>query len=119
MIVEQITWLSKEAREAQITVRGDGVTALVFCHPCKLSVGARINEPLHAFGASAIQISRSQEERIENQKGLTHFVQGKVVKYETPTVSAKGFLIQIEDYFPGGIRQGDYISFECARLDAW
>lgn len=119
MIVEQISWLSEEAQEAEVRVRGNGATALVFCHPCRLIVGEKISNHLHAFEASGIQISDSQEERIENLKGLAHFVQGNLIKSETPTVSTKGFLIKIDDYFPGGIKQGDYISFECARIDFW
>lgn len=117
--VENISWLSKEAREAEVRIRGSGATALVFSHPCSLNEGQKISVPLHAFNASEIQISESQEERVENLKGLSHFVQGKLIDLNTPIVSAKGFLIQIDDYLPGGIKRGDFVCFKCGRIDYW
>jgi len=117
--VENIHWLSREAEEAEVLISSAGVQLLAFCCPCTRSVGTILREPLHAFSASQIQLSDSNFESIENTEGFKCKVVGTLIDHAQQLILACDFLIQIDDYLPGGIQQGDIISFNCSRIDLW
>ena len=90
-----------------------------FCHPCKLELGQAITSPVHAFAAREIQLAPEQEPSIRTLQGLAHSVVGTLVDMQQQLVSSCGFVIQLDDHLPGGLQNGDTVSFQCGRLDIW
>lgn len=58
MKVIDILWISKVAKEAELTVSDGIYNCIVFSQPCDVSKGDLINAPLHAFITKDIMASR-------------------------------------------------------------
>jgi hypothetical protein len=117
--VTNIAWLSEAAREAEVTLCSGTARVLSFCHPCELKLGQEVSSPVHAFAAHDIQLAPGREPSIYTLQGLAHSVVGILEDMRQQLGRSCGFVIQLDDHLPGGLQNGDIISFQCGRLDIW
>ncbi len=118
MIVNQIEWISKEAKEALLFV-GDGeYECVAFSHPCHFDKGYVLSEPILAFNAKGIMLSQEAKVLI-TQKGeyFAHEVVGILSGLNPTIISVGSIRIELEEALPGGIKQNDIVQFSCSRLD--
>jgi hypothetical protein len=122
MIVKNIKWISKTAEEAEVEISDGEFTCIAFSQPCNANIGDTIKEPLHVFsiknamlceGDTALGIFGNEG------TGLSRKVIARVVDVSEQLIAVGRINLTIEDYLPGGIRAGDLIEFDCARIDLW
>lgn len=121
MIVKQLTWLSKVAREAELIISDGKYECVAFSHPCDVQEGSALNEPLHAFMVNDLMISRERNFSISLLKpnGLAQRCIAEVVDAENGLVKIGNILVMLEGKAPPGALPGDFIEFSCVRLDVW
>ena len=123
MIVKQLTWLSKAAKEAELLISDGTNECLTFSHPCDIKEGELLKEPLHSFMVEdfMIVIDHNKNENIKriNESYFSHYCVAKVISIEESTVAVGGILIEIEGGIPGWANEGDLVEFKCSRLDIW
>ncbi len=120
MKVLSLNWISESSKEAELVISDDTHSLVVFCHPCSVTIGEEITGPLHIFMPSNIMLSEETEQKIE--KGtppLGSFIIARMENSAKGLCSVGGIELEIEDYLPGGIQDGDIIEFNCARVDLW
>ena len=122
MIVKNIKWISKAAEEAEVEISDGEFTCIAFSQPCDANIGDTINKPLHVFSIKNAIVCEGDTAlgiwSIEGT-GLSRKVIAKVMDVSEQLIAVGRIDLIIEDYLPGGIRTGDLIVFNCARIDLW
>lgn len=120
MIVHDIDWISDpEDREAFVLVGGRTLTLWAFSHPCDLSVGSLIVEPLSGLDCLSYIAEKESEDFVElvDKNSRSYTICGIVARKEPKViVYVDGILINIS-YLSADIRVGDRILMQCARID--
>lgn len=49
MKIKKIEWISKDAKEAEVVINDGSYECVCFCHPCSISLGEIISDPIIAF----------------------------------------------------------------------
>ncbi|MFJ5283355.1 hypothetical protein ACIP66_05785 [Pseudomonas sp. NPDC088429] len=122
VIVKNIKWISQISEEAEVEISDGEFTCIAFSHPCRASIGDKVNEPLHIFSMkNAMRCTELAELGIWNIQGqdLSRKVIARVLDTSEQVVTVGKITMTIDDYLPGGIIVGDLIEFECARIDLW
>ena len=111
-----------------ITAGSDSVELLVtdgvmscraFSHGANVAVGETLVEPLHLFGLSRCQITEARTPLIEQIDGLAHRGVGRLERVAEPLLKSGGLSFSPDDHLPGGLQVGDWVEFECSRIDVW
>ncbi len=116
--IEKMNWHSKEALEAEVYISDGMYEFLFFAHPFHGKQGQIINSEFGALNSSNIYRIDSDKFRIEKlQDFFAYRIGGKVICMKECIIQIGSFHIKLDDYLPGDLVEGEYISFECDRLD--
>lgn len=121
MLVKALKWVSVQAKEAELLISDGSYECIAFSQPCEIREGDVLDEPLHAFIVTDIMISTKSNGDILliNQNGLQQHCTAQIMSIEFGLVKIGNISIIIEEVMPLGVYQGDFIEFNCARLDVW
>ncbi|WP_019409929.1 hypothetical protein [Pseudomonas psychrophila] len=121
MKVKSIRWTSIAAQEAEVEITDDDYICTVFSQPCEVSVGDNLNEPLHIFDIKNVRINEELTPSIASNCNdtLKRKIVGKVIDTENQIILVGKLRFIVDDYLPGGLQAGDYIEFDCERIDLW
>ncbi len=118
MIIESISWLSEEAKEAKLVITDGKYKCIAFSHPCDFQVNEILKWPLRAI--DCINVMRSYEHTINitptKKNGLGHKGVGRIIHVQTKLLAVGEILILLNN-LPKDIIDGDFVEFECVRLD--
>ena len=121
MIVRQLFWISKSAKEAELLISDGEFECIAFSQPCDIKEGDHLKEPLHAFIVNNLMISRDENCSVVliKDNGLAQKLVTKVVDVENGIVKIGNIEILLDEKAPPGVLAGDLVEFTCARLDIW
>ncbi|MCM1123501.1 MAG: hypothetical protein NC416_13040 [Eubacterium sp.] len=121
MHIEKIEWLSKEGKEAILTVVSDTKRLVCFSCPCFNNIGDELTEPIECLDTYDVVLCEKREDSIEKMEGEFEYkLQGELKDVQNGTVDVYGFIIHIdENRIPGDITNGMFIQFIVSRLDIW
>lgn len=119
--VQNIKWISKEAQEAEVIITDGKYNICCFSQPFNGVIGDYLTEALHAYNLSEIsQLEQHNTKIIKLSGTFNYLVEGKIIDKKLQLIKIGGITIDISDsYLPNDINEGDYISFECERIDLW
>jgi hypothetical protein len=119
MIIKKLTWLSQEGQEAELVVSDGTYECLTFCHPCNLSEGQKIQNPLYAFMTENLMLSYKEEHSIKQLKPemFGHFCIAQVMDRAKNLVTVGGLSIIVDEDLPIGCDNDTFVEFSCGRLD--
>lgn len=119
MIVKKLTWLSEEAKEAELLVSDGNYECIVFSQPCDFNVGDEINVPLLAFITNNLMESDQQDYSIQiTAPGLlSHECVAKVIDLENNLVKVGDIFIVLDEKIPTGCSVDSFVEFTCERFD--
>jgi len=115
--VESIEWLSKEAKEALVTISDGTYICLAYHQPCHLEIGDIVSKPLLAMDVLGVVIDNEKE--IGFLKMDWHFdyeITAEVIDITAEIVKVGSILIDIEPSLPGDTQKNDIVNFTCYRL---
>lgn len=117
--IKKIKWLSKEALEAEVIITDGSFNLLCFGHPFKMKEGDQLLQPLLALDPKEIkrlEDQHSEAKRLDSAFG--YLIKGRLIDKESGLVKLGDILIDVDGKFiPGDLRNDEYISFKCDRLD--
>ncbi len=121
MQVKSIKWLSVPAAEAEVEVTDGTFTCVAFSCPCEVQVGDAIREPLHIFGIKHPMLFNDVSPAISNltSEGLGRRVIAELIDITEQILKVGGIILVVDECLPGGLQRGDFVEFECARIDLW
>ena len=119
MYIKILKWLSVSSQEAELTVTDDNYSCLAFSQPCNYKQGDILHEPLHGFIVENLMLSNKQEFRIDNIKNFQHKIIARIINFDEDLVEVGDIHIKLDDNIPSWAKDGDYIEFNCSRLDIW
>lgn len=119
--IEDIRWLSKEADEAEVLVSDGSYRCEAYSQPCNVKVGDALEDRLHLFGIRDAMLTETTELGVHklDSAGLAQRVVARVSDAHEGYLTVGAIQFAADDPLPGGIRQGDIITLECARIDLW
>jgi hypothetical protein len=119
MIIKKLTWLSKDAKEAELLISDGHYECVAYSCPCKMKEGEILYEPLHAFMVKDLMVSFQNHCSISllQLNRLSHHCVAEVVDSENGIVRVGKIKIDLDERIP--ITQGDLVEFNCLRLDVW
>jgi hypothetical protein len=118
MEVENIKWLSRDAKEAEVTVTDKHYKLVCFAHPFDLSIGDKINNPLYAFDSCCIQKSVYGEFKVEKlSQEFAYKITGNCIDKNHHIVQIGKINIQLDTPLPNDIQKNEFVSFICNRID--
>lgn len=118
MIINKIEWISKEALEALLFISDGEYECAAFSHPCCFDKGYALVDPIMAFNAKEIMLSKETKVSIRRKgESFAHEIVGILSGLNPTVISIGGIKIELEDALPGGIKKNDIIQFSCGRLD--
>lgn len=119
--ISEVSWISQNAMEAEITIT-DGVYELVcFSQPCSLKINQQISEPIYCMNNTNVVRSKSEEYYIGKLKDVFGYnITGKLIDGNGGFVKVGEIVIQLEKgSLPGGVKENEYLNFNCQRLDIY
>jgi len=121
MKVEKIEWISRAGQEAEVQLSSDGLVCVAFCQPCEYEEGASLEEPLHAFMVKNVVLTVEENTSLTrvSRSSFAYKIVAKVLDPKQALVSIDGFKVELDERIPAGVNSGDFIGFECSRLDLW
>lgn len=120
MIVKEIIWLDKLYREAEVIITDSIVDVVCFSCPCKYAVHQEISTPLNCLDIENIITEDNEGWRIERIGEYEYQMQGQLISKEKGLIRVGGFLFRFEEKrLPGDVKDGNFISFFCPRIDLW
>lgn len=121
VIIKNINWISEESLEAEVTITDGQFELLCFSHPFTKKKGEQIVEPLYVLDTYDATRLDSLNFRVEKLEGtFDYLIEGKLINKELGLIKLGNITIEIDSPFiPKDLRDGDYISFKCNRLDIY
>lgn len=120
MEIIKIDWLSEEALEASVVV-SDGTRKInAFSCPLEFKLFETINEPLNVLDARNIKIVDDAVFLLEEQTVLWNYhIVAQLINRKDGIVRVFDFEICLEGFLPSDIRDGEYISCDCIRIELY
>lgn len=113
----KIEWLSVEGKEAEITLSDGTFNMRVFAHPFEIQ--DKITLPIHSVNTKNILISDNYSLENVNSYHFEYNISGCVMDKDKGIIKVGNFFIEVDEPLPRDIKKGDFISFQCDRLDLW
>ena len=118
VIVEEIKWLSENGLEAEVTISDEAIKLICFAHPFNGQTGDIVPLPLYAIETTHILISDKNAFFLKRiNEGFEYYIIGKVKDKDGQIVCINNIEIELDVPFPGDIKNDEFVSFVCSRLD--
>lgn len=118
MIVKQINWLSRASLEAEVIISDGKIDLLCFAHPMNYQEGQSLIEPLIVLDVSGVVKSNDYTPPQKQSDTFEYYLTGKIIDKENGIIEIGNIQIEINSSsIPQDINQGEFISFQCSRLD--
>lgn len=114
-----IKWMSEEALEAEVVIT-DGIFQMnCFSQPLRYVKGDMINENLYGFDVSNVKIANEPIEYINKiGNNFEYQLSGRLVNKKNKVIGLGEILIEVKD-LPYDINEGEYVEFNCKRIDIY
>ena len=114
--IKNINYIDKDVNEVEITLNDGQVELMAYCDNYR-EIAPLI---LSTFMTSDVMISDDKTFRAINKGNYSHTIQGELYSKELGIVRVGKFFISIDkEEIPGDVFDGDFIIFNCIRLDAY
>lgn len=121
MKISDITWLSREAREAEIEITSGTHKIIVFSQPCDYEVNQKVYDCIHPLDVEYLQKSYSTQveilELMDNY--FSYKIIGVIADFEKSIISVGDIKFELSVPIPSWAGEGDFIEFESIRFDLW
>lgn len=121
MKISKIEWISEGIKEAVVEVTDGKFSVKCFSQPLNYPLDSEINDPLYCYDVN--YIVKSYENTYKVEKLSSYFAYnfiGKLVDKNNNRVKVGEIFLELDlTSLPGDINEGDYIQFECSRLDLY
>lgn len=120
MKIKNISWLSQEALEAEIIVTDGEFEINCFAQPLNYQLGSELNNPILCCNVTTVFKLDKEVYSIEklDDEYYAYNLSGKLVDKKLEKVKVGKLILELDSIvLPGDIREGDFISFRCQRLD--
>jgi len=114
--IKNINYVDKDVNEVEITLNDGQVELLAYCD----NYHEITPMTLSAFMTSDVMISDDKTFKATNDGSYSHTIQGELYSKILGIVRVGNFYISIDkEEIPGDVCDGDFITFNCTRLDAY
>lgn len=119
--VIKINWLSKEALEAEVTLTDGKFELICFSQPFNYDLNDFIKTYVYCYETNNVLIEDVREFEVNKLNStFAYKLAGELINKEECVVAIGDIRIIIEkDKLPGDVKVGDYISFNCKRIDIY
>ena len=111
--INNIRWLSEEAKEAYIELSSENIVFDCFSQP----FNGIISFPLYTFDTKNIQKIHNRSFKIEKMKNGIYYIEGCVYNKEQNEVKVGDFRLSLDLSLPLDIYNDEFISFICSRIE--
>lgn len=117
--IEDLNWLSEDAKEAEIILFDETFRIHAFSHPFNQKIGDCIEMPLYTLNAREIcRINKDANFFVQRiGSTLEYKLLGRIKSIELNQITIGEFIFELDTALPGDIEIGDYVSFKCDRID--
>ena len=119
MYIKSIDWVDFPAQEAKILITDGFYECIGYSYGYDFHLGEILKHPLYANSCSDVMISFNKEFFIEPASSSTNLHQkgvGELIDISKNLIQIGNLLIQL-DNIPSDLKEGDYLEFNCFRLD--
>ncbi|MCY9672526.1 hypothetical protein M5W63_08355 [Bacillus pumilus] len=118
--IRKINWISQEASEAEVIVTDGELEIMCFAQPLNYHEGNELLEPIYCLDVSDLVKAELSEFGIEKlDDHFSYSFLGQLIDKRDEKVRVGGLLLELDYNIPGDINEGDFISFNCKRLDIY
>lgn len=116
--VKFIHWLCKDADEALVTITDGIYECACYCQPCHIFLGYKIKEPLLAYEPLGVVITPNKTPFFKKMiQPFAYEICAEVFDLNKGLVRVGCIEIDLDNALPGDLVIGDFINFNCTRLD--
>lgn len=118
--VSKLNWLSKEILEAEVFLTDGNFNILCFSQPFNNNIKITKNSPLHTLNAKDIFKMTSNEKMSVEKVGFFDYkLTGRVIDKKENQIEIGDFIFELDNPLPNDIKENDYVSFVCDRIDLY
>ena len=116
MVIKQINWLGKD--EAVVTISDGKFEIIAFAHPFKGNINNKLKEPLLCLSCDEIKRANKAEFKvIKLNNGFEQYFCAEVIDIKSNIVKVGKIKIELDSNLPKDIKNAEFITFKCGRLD--
>lgn len=115
MKIKNIKFLSEEAQEVVVILSDGNFSLTCFSQP----FSGKITFPLQLFWAKNLIISENKNFSCEKIGNYEYFINACIVDFSEKIVKLWEFLLQLDEEIFKDVKNGDFVSFSCERIDIW
>lgn len=115
--INKIKWLSQNAKEAEVYLSDGKYNLLCFSHPFDQNSNNLLL--IHTLNATDICKTDENVSIIKTDSSFGYSLVGEAIDVLKRQVKIGEFIIELDNPLPNDIKEGNYISFNCERIDIW
>lgn len=117
--IKKITWLSKEIKEAEVVLSSSSAEIICFCHPCQKKTNDPVRKISALFTENIIRADKQIYDIFKLESYFSYRITAKLVSRKERRVDFRGLSVDLDSSLPGDIQPGEFITFDCGRLDIY
>jgi len=117
--ISKVTWISKEALEAEVIITDGKFELLCFSQPFNHVLDGMLSEPLHCYNAKNIVKADGDDfKALKLTEYFAYNITGKLISRQEGILILGDIQISVDkDMIPRDIQDGIFIAFYCQRID--
>ncbi|MCM2989390.1 hypothetical protein M3580_09110 [Bacillus safensis] len=121
MKVKRVNWISQEALEAEVVVSDGEFDIICFAQPFHQLEESELIQTIYCLNVSNVVKVEKRDYHIEKSVGdFSYSLIGKLIDKHGEKVKIGKLLLELDNnLIPEDIKEGDFISFCCGRLDIY
>ena len=116
MIIKRINYIGQD--EAIVVISDGEFDIIAFAHPFNGKINDNLSVPLLCLNSeNIVKVNGEKYRVITSNNEFEQYFQGKVIDKDNSIVNIGNIKIELDSNLPQDIKNGDFITFKCNRLD--
>ncbi|MDD7886036.1 hypothetical protein [Flavivirga sp. 57AJ16] len=119
--IKKINWISESAKEAEVLLTDGTFDILCYSQPFEYDIENHDFETIYLFSVSNILIIDNERKSLVKKLNNSYDYEfsGEVIERNNNRIRVGEFVLELDFPLPKDIKEGEYVSLYCERVDIY